>query len=100
MNPASTSAYSSIIRPRLVGARGAVSAGHPLGAAAAQQAFAAGGNAVDAAIAAQAALCVVIPASCGLGGDALALVRQPDNSTIAINGTGLSPADFGFTEGA
>ena len=81
-----------------MGSRGAVSAGHPLGAAAGQEVFAAGGNAVDAAIAAQAALCVVIPASCGIGGDGLALVKDRDGSTTAVNGTGLSPADAAFNE--
>ena len=95
--PAET-AYSKIIRPKLTGSLGAVSAGHPLGASAAQQMFARGGNAVDAAIAAQAALCVIIPASCGLGGDALALIREPDGSTIAVNGTGHSPSDPSFAE--
>ncbi len=91
-------AYSSVIRPKLAGNLGAVSAGHPMGAAAAQQILAQGGNAVDAAIAAQAALCVVIPASCGLGGDALVLIREQDGSTTAINGTGKSPSDPAFVE--
>ena len=90
-------AYSRVIRPKLNGSLGAVSAGHPLGAAAAQQILTQGGNAVDAAIAAQVALCVVIPASCGLGGDALVLIREPDGTTTAINGTGNSPSDLDFS---
>lgn len=98
MNQLSDTAYSSPIRPKLTGSRGAVSAAHPLGVAAAQQVLAIGGNAVDAAIAAQATLCVVIPASCGLGGDALVLIREPDGSVAAINGTGCSPADPAFSE--
>ena len=98
MQASSETAYSCAVRPKLFGSLGAVSAGHPLGAAAAQQILAEGGNAVDAAIAAQAVLCVVIPASCGLGGDALVLVREPDGTTTAINGTGHSPSNPAFAE--
>jgi len=91
-------AYASSIRPRLFGARGAVSAAHPFGSAAAQHILALGGNAVDAAIAAQAVLCVVIPASCGLGGDALVLICGADGETVAVNGTGCAPSDPAFQE--
>lgn len=52
----------------------------------------AGGNAVDAAITAQAVIATVMPQAAGLGGDLLALVHAPDGTVHAINGTGSSPA--------
>ena len=73
------------------GSRGAVAAAHPAAVAAGCALLAEGGNAVDAAIAAQAALGVVIPQSCGIGGDALFLVSRRDGTRDAINGTGVWP---------
>ncbi|MFM7717954.1 MAG: gamma-glutamyltransferase, partial [Actinomycetota bacterium] len=75
------------------GARGAVAAAHPAAVDAARELFAAGGNAADAAIAAQAALGVVIPNACGVGGDALFLVAERDGTRDAINGTGVWPRE-------
>ena len=74
------------------GRLGAVSAAHPLAVAAGQEMLIAGGTAADAAIAAQAVLCVVMPDACGLGGDMLALVHEPGYAPLAINGTGAAPA--------
>lgn len=75
----------------VMGARGAVSAGSPFAVSAATEVLAAGGNAVDAMIAAQAVICATMPQAAGLGGDMLALVRH-GGTTTAINATGLSPA--------
>ena len=74
------------------GHRGAVSAAHPLAVAAGQDMLRAGGTAADAAIAAQAVLCVVMPNNCGLGGDMLALVHRPGAEQWGLNGTGAAPA--------
>lgn len=51
-------------------------------------AFEAGGNALDAALAAAAALCVTYPHNCALGGDLFALVRSPDGETTSVNASG------------
>ena len=83
-------AFSSPCLPALHGERGAVSAAHPLAVAAGQNALFAGGSAVDAAIAAQAVLCVVAPDACGLGGDMFALVGDR-TKTLAITGAGAAP---------
>jgi gamma-glutamyltranspeptidase/glutathione hydrolase len=57
----------------------------------------AGGHAVDAAIAANAALGVVMPNACGLGGDAFWLIWEGNGTPgavgrqLALNGSGRSP---------
>jgi len=59
--------------------------------------FEAGGNAVDAALAAAAALAVTYPHMVSPGGDAFVLVRRPDGRVTALNGSGAAPraADAG-----
>src|ERR1700738_2402194 len=90
--PLIADAFSSAVRPVLRGRLGAVSAAHPLAVAAGQQMLLAGGTAADAAIAAQAVLCVVMPDACSLGGDMLALAHMPGSVPLAINGTGAAPS--------
>ncbi|MFW6681646.1 gamma-glutamyltransferase [Komagataeibacter intermedius] len=83
--------YSSPVMPVLSGCTGAVSAAHPLAVAAGQEILGQGGSAVDAAIAAQAVLCVVSPDACGIGGDLFAIIDD-SQSVKAISGAGAAPA--------
>src|SRR6478672_12899205 len=76
------------------GRRGAVVAPHHLAAEAGLTMLRAGGHAVDAAIAANAALGVVMPNACGLGGDAFWLIWDGADGAgrqHALNGSGRSP---------
>ena len=60
-------------------------------------AFAEGGNAVDAALATAVALAVAYPHMVSPGGDAFILVHHPDGRVTALNGSGAAPraADAG-----
>ena len=66
---------------------------HPLASAAGLEAYRAGGNAVDAALAAAVVLAVAEPTDNGLGGDAFALVWH-DAALHGLNGSGRSPRDI------
>jgi len=72
--------------------RGAVATEHALAAAAGAEMLRAGGTAVDAAIAAAAAVCVVHPSSCGIGGGGFALVHLADGRDLALDFRETAPA--------
>ena len=72
--------------------RVAVAAPHPAALDAATEAVAAGGDAIDAALAAAAALTVVYPHQCSIGGDLVALVRRPGQPVVAVVSAGAAPA--------
>jgi gamma-glutamyltranspeptidase/glutathione hydrolase len=75
------------------GGSGAVVAPHHLATTAGLGVLRAGGGAVDAAIATNAVLAVVMGEACGLGGDAFWLVWDEATGTqTALNGSGRAPA--------
>jgi gamma-glutamyltranspeptidase/glutathione hydrolase len=79
-------------RSNIVARNGLVATSQPLAAQAGLEVLQAGGNAVDAAIATVATLCVVEPCSTGLGGDAFALIWMADEEKlVGINASGPAP---------
>lgn len=70
--------------------KGAIAASHHLATEAGAEALRAGGNAIDAALAAAATLCVIYPHNVALGGDLVALVRSPDGKVHYLNATGTA----------
>ncbi len=81
--------YATPRRP--VFARNIVSTSHPLAAQAGLRLLAAGGNAVDAAIAAAAAMTIVEPCSNGLGSDAFCILWD-GKKLHGLNASGPAPA--------
>lgn len=69
-----------------IGSKGMVVTNHPLASAAGAEMLAAGGNAVDAAIAALFTLTVVEPMMVGLLGGGMAHLRLPDGTHTVIDG--------------
>jgi gamma-glutamyltranspeptidase/glutathione hydrolase len=67
-----------------------VSAPHAVASAIGVDVLKRDGNAVDAAIAASAALMVTLPMQCGPGGDAFWIIGQPNGSISALDASGRS----------
>jgi gamma-glutamyltranspeptidase / glutathione hydrolase len=78
-------------RPVTLARRGIVAAPHYLAAEAGLDLLKAGGNALDAAIAANAMLQVVFPFVCGLGGDIFMIIYEASSGKLyGLNGSGRS----------
>jgi gamma-glutamyltranspeptidase/glutathione hydrolase len=83
--------YRTVRTP--VFARNIVATSQPLAAQAGLRALQAGGNAVDAAIAAAAVIAQTEPCSNGLGSDCFAIVWDPaDRQLHGLNASGFAPA--------
>ena len=80
-------------RSAVMAQQGMAATSQPLATATAIRVLQQGGNAVDAAIAANAVLGVVEPMSCGLGGDLFAIVwDSKTKKLVGLNASGRSPA--------
>ena len=79
-------------RSPVIAQHGMAATAHPLATQIALDVLKAGGNAVDAAIAANAALGLMEPTGNGIGGDLFAIIYDPSTGKLhGINGSGRSP---------
>lgn len=75
------------------GSRGMIVANHPLASAAGAEMLLAGGNAIDAAIAALFALTVVEPMMVGVLGGGVAHIRLSDGRHVVLDGLSTAPGE-------
>ncbi|MEH3132139.1 MAG: gamma-glutamyltransferase [Mycolicibacterium neoaurum] len=78
-------------RPSALSGAGMVSSSHPAVSLAGARVLADGGNAVDATLAMASMSWLTLPGQCGIGGDAFAVVREPDGRVWTVNGSGFGP---------
>ena len=79
-------------RSEVLGQNGMVATSHPLATQIGLDMLKSGGNAIDAAIAANAALGLMEPTGCGIGGDLFAIVWDGKTKKLyGLNASGRSP---------
>jgi gamma-glutamyltranspeptidase/glutathione hydrolase len=79
-------------RSEVIAPHGMAATSQPLATQIALDVLKKGGSAVDAAIAANAALGLMEPVACGIGGDLFAIVWDADKKELTgLNGSGRSP---------
>ncbi len=82
-----------VCRPEAFGLRGMVASAHPVAALTGMAVLQRGGNAFDATVAVAAAEGVLLPSSCGVGGDAFAVLYDAKlRQILALNGSGVAAA--------
>jgi len=82
-------------RSEVIAPHGMAATSQPLATQIALDVLKAGGSAVDAAIAANAALGLMEPVGCGIGGDLFAIVWDADEGELSgLNASGRSPASL------
>ena len=82
-------------RSEVLSTNGMAATSHPLATQAAITILQNGGNAIDAAIAANAVLGLVEPTGCGIGGDLFAIIWSADDSKLyGINSSGPAPKNI------
>jgi gamma-glutamyltranspeptidase/glutathione hydrolase len=80
-------------RSVVISTNGIVAAESPLAAAAGTEILRSGGNAIDAAVAANAAMGVVAPMANGMGGDLFAIIYDAKEKKLyGLNASGYAPA--------
>ncbi|MCC6357271.1 MAG: gamma-glutamyltransferase [Phycisphaerales bacterium] len=86
-------------RSEVIAPHGMAATSHPLATQIALDILKDGGSAVDAAIAANAALGLMEPTSCGIGGDLFAIVWDSRTQKLhALNASGRSPHELTLAE--
>ena len=87
------SGMSHASRSEVIAPHGMAATSQPLATQIALDILKAGGSAVDAAIAANAALGLMEPTGCGIGGDLFAIVWDADSEElVGLNASGRAPA--------
>ena len=82
-------------RSEVIATNGMAATSHPLATQTALDVLKDGGNAIDAAIAANAVLGLVEPTGCGIGGDLFAIVWiDEDKKLYGLNSSGPAPQDM------
>ena len=86
-------------RSPVLATNGIAATSHPLASQVAIDILKKGGSAVDAAIAANAALGLMEPTGCGLGGDLFAIVWDPETRKLhGLNASGRSPMGLSLAD--